>query len=157
MTQPAREDIFNALFALVSSGEGQGGVVQWADGGAFVFTSRRVKDFSDLTGQQPALCQAEHSESINQTTKLPYTRTFKVKWVIYHQAGANSGSVPSTTNNNILDALEAAIAPPPYQQDECQTLGGLVYHCFVDGEVFRDPGDLDGQALMIVPITILAP
>ena len=37
------------------------------------------------------------------------------------------------------------------------TLGGLVHHCFIDGKVFKDPGDLDGQALIIVPITVLAP
>ena len=37
-----------------------------------------------------------------------------------------------------------------------QTLGGLVSHCRVDGAVLKDPGDLDGDGLLWVPLKILA-
>jgi len=37
-----------------------------------------------------------------------------------------------------------------------QTLGGMVSHCRIDGQVMKDPGDLDGDALLWVPLKILA-
>ena len=55
----------------------------------------------------------------------------------------------------ILDAVQALF--PADDPDRVQTLGGLVHHCFISGKLFKDPGDLDGQALIIVPIKILVP
>ncbi len=37
------------------------------------------------------------------------------------------------------------------------TLGGLVQRVWIDGEAFRDPGDLDSQGLVIVPLKIQYP
>ena len=37
------------------------------------------------------------------------------------------------------------------------TLGGLVHHCYIDGSVFKDPGDIDAQAMMVIPILMLVP
>jgi len=37
------------------------------------------------------------------------------------------------------------------------SLGGMVDHCWVEGETLKDPGDLDGQGLIIVPLNILLP
>ena len=53
--------------------------------------------------------------------------------------------------NSVLDAIDAALAP---SGEARQTLGGLVSHCRVDGTVMRDPGDLDGDGMVIVPISI---
>jgi len=55
--------------------------------------------------------------------------------------------------NTILDALEAALNPANGAR---QTLGGLVSHCRIEGAVLKDPGDLDGDGLLWVPIKILA-
>jgi hypothetical protein len=38
-----------------------------------------------------------------------------------------------------------------------QTLGGIAYRAFIDGTIHKDNGDLDGTALLIVPITIILP
>lgn len=154
MSTPAREDVFTALFNLVP-------MISWGAAETFIYTSRRVSLWDDLPGQ-PALCQAEHDEVFAQATRLPFKRTFHAAWVIYHQAGKDKDPLnpPAITNNLILDAVEAAFSPDPSDPGwpaERLTLGGLVHHCFIDGKVFKDPGDLGDQALLIVPITILAP
>ena len=158
---PAREQIFGALFAMVSNGEGLSGKITGDAGEALLYTSRRVRLWDDLPAQ-PALCQAEHDETYAQATRLPFKRTFSASWIIYHKAGASpSPTIPTTTSNNLLDAIEALFATAPAGtpgwEDNRITLGGLVHHCFINGKVFKDPGDIDGQALIIVPITILVP
>jgi hypothetical protein len=54
-----------------------------------------------------------------------------------------------------MDALDAALMASPVANNR-QTLGGLVSHCRVDGAVLKDPGDLDGDGLLWVPLKILA-
>jgi hypothetical protein len=149
-----REQIFSALFAL-----GQG--VNWADpvsGDVTTWstTSRRIQtpDQIGIDGQ-PALLQAESDEQFSQVTKMPSKRTFSAAWVIY----LKPYDAPDPTGpliNTVMDAVEAAFAPDDVVNGVC-TLGGLVAHCWIDGTVFRDPGDLDQQAMLVVPIKMLAP
>jgi hypothetical protein len=143
-----REDVFNALFALGQS-------LQWGSPSTgLAFTARRVKLWDDLPAQ-PALCQAEPDEMVSETTGLPSKSTYSVNWLIYHAAGKDPGVTPATETNLILDAVQALF--PSGDPDHVQTLGGRVHHCFIAGKVFKDSGDLDGQALIIVPIKILVP
>lgn len=82
--------------------------------------------------------------------------SFRVKYTNNNDPDA----VPTVTTNHILDAIETALAPTisdPGFLDERNTLGGLVHHCFLNGKVTKVSGDLDGAALITVPITILAP
>ena len=60
----------------------------------------------------------------------------------------------ATALNGLLDAVEAALNPFPL---EAQTLGGLVTHCWIDGSTDYHPGDLDGQAIAVVPVKVLVP
>jgi hypothetical protein len=145
---PAREDVFEALFALTR------GLLWGSPPRGFVHRSRRVALWGDLPAQ-PALCQAEHDEDITQVTGLPSVTILSASWLIYHEAGKDPKSEPTRESNLILDAVQALF--PSGDPDAAQTLGGLVHHCFISGKVFKDPGDLDGQALIIVPIRILVP
>lgn len=156
---PTREQIFTALFALTNG-------VTWVPGEGldpvgFIQRTRRIKLFSDVpTEMQPWLGQAEHGENFVQVTKLPYKRTYQASWIVYHATGLIPDDVPTITNNLILDALQAAIAPKPSDPgflDDRNTLSGLVHHCYIEGEVFKDPGDIDNQAMIVVPIRILVP
>lgn len=155
--RPTREEVFTALFGLLTG-------VQWNIGTelapvmeGFKESSREIKLFSDVSSaQQPWIGQAEHSDGSTQKSNLPYKRTWEATWIIYHQAP----SPRAVRNNLIIDALEAALAPKPNDEgflDERNTLSGLVWHCFIDGAIFKDPGDLDGQALITVPIKLLVP
>lgn len=157
MTAFSREAVYAALFARVSSGEGGPGLITWGTGGALAYTSRRVRLWDDLP-TQPALCQAEHGETIMSGMQPPYWRVLKATWVIYHKV--SSGDVSATTDNQILDAAEAALLPvagEPGYLDDLNTLGGLVHHCFVEGQIIKVPGDLDNQALLTVPISMIVP
>lgn len=151
-----REEVFQALFARAST-------VDWGVDPAskkFKTLSRRVKLFSDVpSGQQPACYQAEHNETSMQKTNLPYKRIWEAQWIIYHAVG-DPKAVPTIENNLILGAVEAALAPLPSDPgflDQRNTLGGLVHHCFIDGTIFKDPGDIDNQGMIVVPIKLLVP
>ena len=143
-----REAVFQALFALSD------GVVWGSPPRGFAHRSRRVALWSDLPAQ-PALCQAEHEEDIEEVTGLPPVATYSASWLIYHDLAKDPDAVPARESNLILDAVQALF--PSDDPDRVQTLGGLVHHCFISGKLFKDPGDLDGQALIIVPIKILVP
>lgn len=158
----SREQVFRRLF-------GRGAAATWnvADEGqpddirGFKTTTRRIKLFSDVpAAEQPWFGQAEHGETIEQKSNTPYKQSWKAQWMVYHKAGDIPGYEPTIWNNLILDALMLAMAPTtddPGYLDRRNTLSGLVHHCFVSGEVFKDPGDIDNQALLIIPITILVP
>ena len=147
-----REPIFSALFGLLNG-------VTWNDGEErqFVTRTREIKLFSDVHAKsQPWIGQAEHAESVTQGTNLPYRNVWKATWLIYHKGP----SPRSIWNNLMIDALARALEPSvsdPGYFDGRNTLSGLVWKCFIDGEVFKDPGDIDGQALVTIPITLLVP
>lgn len=155
MPNPTREQIMQALWNLTDD-------VSWGTPSrTWKSKNRRVMLFSDVNSAlQPFVCQAEWAENSQQTTRLPYKNTMFAKWIVY-QATAKDKKTPGAIENNlILDAILAALAPKPSDPgypDNRNTLGGLVHHVFVDGEVFKDPGDIDDQGMMIVPITILVP
>jgi hypothetical protein len=144
----SRESIFQALFALTS------GLTWGSPPRSFLYQARRVKLFSDLSGQMPALCQAEHDEMREEVARRPRKLTLSASWIIYQDVGKDAASTPAVENNLILDAIEAIF---PAEPEGVQSLGGLVHHCWIDGKVFKDPGDLDGVGMLIVPIKILIP
>lgn len=91
---------------------------------------------------------------------MPYRRTWEAQWIIYHANGGSAKEIPTIENNLILDAVEKVLAPKPSDPgflDERNTLDGLVYHCFIDGTIFKDPGDIDNQGMLVVPIKLLVP
>lgn len=156
-----REEVFTALVGLTAE-------ITWGAPGfqrSFINNvdnlplRRRVKLFSDAN-MQPAIYQAEHDEEVAQTSNLAYKRAWKASWIIYQQTGKDQSVAPAIENNLILDAIDRVIAPKPSDpgfQGRRNTLGGLVYHCYLDGEIFKDPGDIDDQGMMVVPITMLIP
>lgn len=127
----------------------------------FITISRRVKLFSDVpSSAQPACFQAEWQDGATQRTNQPYKWELNVNWIIYHSYGKDKKAIPATENNLILDGIRTVLAPTPADPgwlDNRNTLNGLVYKVFIDGRVFKDPGDLDDQAMMVVPIKVLVP
>jgi hypothetical protein len=122
----------------------------------FVTISRRLKLWSDTPkSQRPALFVTEHHEQVSwQSETLPPKTTLRFDLFIYIDSG-DVNTVPAISLNIIMDALEAALKPAPGEGDR-QTLGGLVSHCRIDGEILKDPGDLDGDGLLWAPLKVLA-
>ncbi len=145
MSEPqfAREAIYAALFALA------------ANCAAFQTRTRRIKEYSDVDqATQPALLQVELGEKWNARVGLPPVVTLSARLFVYCES--NDPTTPvSTQMNALLDAVTGALAPPVLPNGAFrQTLGGLVQHAGIAGDVAIAEG-LSGQSEAIIPIDIL--
>src|SRR6185437_9432536 len=122
----------------------------------FVTASRRLRHWSHVgPAEQPALFQAQKSETARRTRGLPPRWTLEVDLFIYAQA-TDELTAPASVLNPLLDAIEAALAPAGADLGTgVQRLGGLVSHCWISGKIQTDEGVLGGQAVAIVPIEIV--
>lgn len=100
-----------------------------------------------------------------QTPNTPPKRTMSHTIVIYAlkdgantPAGANNTQPGNVILNPLFSVVESAFAPdkPSFNR---LTLGGLVSHCWIEGDVYTIPGDIDpsGLAMQTVPVKILVP
>lgn len=153
------EQIFYALAQRMAQ-------VRWTrvgdapDARRFVTVSRRVKLFSDVpSAAQPACFQAEHGSTEVEATGFPGKTTLEASWIIYQCVGKDPKAIPAIENNLIIGGVRKALAPaigdPGYPKRN--TLGGLVHHCYIGGRLFKDPGDIDDQGMIVVPIKVLVP
>lgn len=143
MTATTREAIYAALFALL---QGAGG---------FQTVGRRVQPWSALSSaQQPALFLVAKGEDHARLAGMPSRRTLQADLVVYAMA-PDDNTAGSQVLNPLLDAIQAALQPPPYSAD--QTLGGLVQHAWIEGHIQTDEGALGSQAVAVIPVHILAP
>ena len=69
--------------------------------------------------------------------------------------GKDPNANPEQALNDIIDAVEAALLPGI--NSNAQTLGGIVSHAWIEGEIEQFPGVLDGIAKAIIPVKILVP
>ena len=84
-------------------------------------------------------------------------RVFEVQLFIYVDA-KDPASLGAAQIDDILDSLDAALAPAGADAPlGRQTLGGLVYSCRIDGAPLKDPGDLDGDGLLVAPVKLTLP
>lgn len=155
------EAIFAALFERVAT-------VSWLRSGddpmsprTFVTSSRRVRLFADVpSNQQPACFQAEWATDEQQVTNQPYKTTLMANWVIFQCIGKDKKAIGAIENNLIIGGCRKALAPLPADPgypDKRNTLNGLVHHCFISGRIFKDPGDIDDQGMIVIPIKLLVP
>jgi len=146
-----RETIFAALFALVSPLT----VYPWKS-----TPSRRLKLWGDVAlDQRPALFQFEGTEeTYTWSNDVNPKRVLEARLFFY--TNCKDPTVQGATQmNQILTAIERALLPTGKDLAGVgrQTLGGLVQHCRIEGKVFRDPGDLDGDGMARVPVFITVP
>lgn len=144
-----REAIMEALFARVQTAA------------QFRTASRRLQHW-DKVSSQPAVFVVEAAEEYQgRPSGMPATPIVEAVIWIYSKAGSNPDAPPAAELNNLLDALEAVLAPTPVfngvSVQNTQTLGGLVEHCWIEGRLDKHPGHLNGQAIAIVPIKMLVP
>lgn len=149
-----REAIWSALFEQLKSSVGS----------EFVSIGRKHKAPPDLLpAQQPALFLVEAKEThLQKPAGLPQKIALHGFLIIYFQAsdlqeeiGAET-ELPATKMNAFLQAIDDALAPDDRATDRF-TLGGLVTHCWIEGDTSLDPAILGPQAAAIVPLHILVP
>jgi hypothetical protein len=135
-----REEIFSALFSLVSSVPG------------IITSSRRLAHWSNVPpSAQPALYQTQKSQTGERITGLPTKWTFQADLYLYVNNTDPDG--PAVAMNNFLDAIQTALEPSG--AEGIQNLGGLVHTCFISGPIETDEGTLGDQAVAIIPVTII--
>jgi hypothetical protein len=135
-----REQIYAALFTRVSSAA------------SFVTATRRIKEYADVDqATQPAILQMELGEKWAEPGLAPQAVVLRAKLFIYCESSDPTSPV-STSINNLMDAVVAAIAPADIE--ERQTLGGLVYHAGIAGDVTIAEG-LSGQSEIAIPLEII--
>lgn len=140
-------------------------LVTWtrSDGSVHSFKTmtRRIKMFDKVSPDQQAWCgQAEYGEQEEKKSGLPYKAVLEAHWLIYQCVARDPKAEATIENNLIVAAVKKALDPLPQDPgyyEERNTLNGLVYRCSVQGRIFKDPGDIDGQGLILVPIRILVP
>ena len=120
---------------------------------------RRLKLWSDVPlASRPACFLFEGgTETYADTATDPAKRTLSLRLFIYIDA-YDPETIGATRLNDIMDALDAALAPvgSDLPLGRC-TLGGTAYRCAIDGKPLKDPGDFDGDGLLLVPIIIVLP
>jgi len=128
----------------------------------FPTVSRKLRMWDDVGAeQQPALFMVEHTEKALAVPRgLPRKAEWDVMLFIYARADGE-GTVGATTLNNLLDAVEAALGLDPgtakTTPNNVLTLNGTVYRIWAEGDIIKDPGDLEGQCLALYPIKIRPP
>lgn len=149
-----REAIWAALFAYF----------QTKLSGQFTVMGRKHKMPPDLTtAEQPAFFLVQVKESHGPKPKgVPTRLTLHGFIILYALAptidqpvGAET-ALAATTLNDMYKAIDQALLPDNLGTGAF-TLGGLVSHCWIEGETDQDPGILSDQAAAILPIHILVP
>lgn len=124
----------------------------------FRTTGRRLQHWSQVA-DQPALFVRNVGDEYPKRhgRELAGVTTMECEAWLYSTVGRDPDLAPATGLNNLIDAIKAALDPVPGLP---QTLGltqTTVQHCWIEGRIDMHPGDLDGQAIAVIPIKILAP
>lgn len=150
MPQCSREAAFTALFNLL------GTAIPPINSGQWSLTGRKLVDWDSVaTASQPAFFLHEGIQTTTEETfALPQYVWQSQLWIYFRADGSDSQDTPpDTIVNGFLDAFDKVmLAPYPGNR---QTLGGLVYHCRIQGTTAFDSGLSDGQGVILVPIEIL--
>jgi hypothetical protein len=136
-----RNQVLNALLGFV------------AIPGTFPTSGRRLIPWTKVPLQPAIFVRHMHEEFQRLPTGMPAKVTMEAEVWIYAQT---SSDVPAdVVLCDLLDLVENALRVPPAAK--AQTLGGTVTHCWIEGIADLYPGDLDNQAIGILPVRILVP
>lgn len=122
----------------------------------FKTTGRRVLLWSKVSAQPACflrnVADAYERDGVRQQAKV----TMHAEIWVYSQAGKDPDEAPGIDLNNLIDAIEGVFVSDDTSSGRF-TLGGLVQHAWIEGDIEYDPGDLDGQAKAVIPVKILVP
>ena len=123
---------------------------------AGVLTSSRRLQLAAQVSAQPALFVRDTEEQLEYLNIILQRQTLKAEVWLYAQAGEDLNVTAGTVLNNLLDSIQAALAPDDPTTGR-YTIGGLVEWARLEGRVDKEPGDIDGQAMAVAEILITVP
>jgi hypothetical protein len=143
---PGREEIVQALFDRLKNS------------GAYAEATRRNRAPESVKADHsPMLALLERQEFFERPSpSLPPKRIMILHAMISVDVGDDVNAVPAAIVNDLLDALEAALAPDDPITGKC-TLGRLAESVMIDGEIVKAPLDAEGKTQALVPIRVLIP
>lgn len=123
----------------------------------WVTVSNRLRLWGDVSSnQQPAAFLVTHREMDDyRGLGLLRRRLDLGVWCYCRSDSSPGGPLLDTMMESFEQAFITNGVDNPSQN--LNTLGGLVYFCRLEGRVFKDPGDLDNQTLLIVPLIVEMP
>jgi hypothetical protein len=140
--------------------------VVWQDTGAGVVSiGRKHKKPPQLTvAEQPALflVQVQQNYAPKPFPGVPTRLTLSGYLILYLFSDApdeNIGAeqlLVATQLNQLFKAIDTALLPDDFSKQKF-TIGGLVEHCWIEGDTREDPGILGNQAAVIMPLHIFVP
>ncbi len=138
-----REQVMQALLAHVTPP------------GIFKTTGRRLIYWTEVKAQPALFVRHVGDRYLRTATGMPPRVITQAEIWIYSQGAVDPNLSPDTAIDNLVDAIERWMAPPPIK--EAQTLGGLVQHAWIEGPIEIHQGVLDVQAIAVIPVDILVP
>jgi hypothetical protein len=145
MSAIVRETYYAALFALLES------VVTTP---ALVTIGRKVRVLDGMNdGELPALFMAVGKQPTTRQQSIAKHRL--EAHVFLYAANPDQNTTADMVLNGLIDAVEAALEPSPGFTN--QTLGGVVSHCWIEGDTEVFAGPLGTRAAAIVPVVMVVP
>jgi hypothetical protein len=149
-----RKRITDAVFAVLNSV-----VLPTSLGGAgWKKSTKDVDIFTNVNAfDQPYMGLICPDESASDPQAFGLTKWIRKYYAcIYIRTDAlplQEGTYIQDTIDDVLDAVDLAFSSP--RKGEQNTLGGIVQDCTIDGTIQVDPGTLDQQIAIIIPISII--
>lgn len=146
-----RSEVFNALFNLIKT-------VAPPAGTSWGTQSQSLVIWDEVSAaSQPALFLHRGPQTAEQTRAFGVTKWHwkATIWIYYRVDGLKNSTTmyPDQLTDQFIDNFEQTFQTDPLVGP--LTLGGLVYHCWIDGSIFTENGINDGQAIILIPISIL--
>ena len=117
--------------------------------------SNRLRLWADVASDaQPAAFLVTHQETDEYRGLGLLRRQLKLGVWCYSRSDTDPGQPQLDI---MMESFEQAFIKPDDFSTNCNTLGGLVYWIRIEGKVFKDPGDIDSQTILIVPLVVEMP
>ena len=145
------EQAMCGLFTQLTAASQEDGITP-----AFITTGRRLKLWNDVSAEhKPALFLIEtHEQHTPQPPQGAPSKVLIKAAAIIYTATNNPEAVPATQLNNAIESIKAQLLPDDFGRN-VYTIGGLAYRCWIEGQLVKVPGDMDGLGMAIVPVNIL--
>lgn len=149
----SRVTVFDNLFALLGRATFAtpiGGATTWLTKG------QRLQLWGKVApSDQPAMFLAQHREQIGNRRIGLTTRQLMFQAWCYARTD-DAGLIGGHFVDTMLEAIEVLFVPDDPSKNEF-TMNRAVSWCRIEGRVLKDPGDIDSQALLVVPIIVQMP
>jgi len=156
-----RAQVMQALLSLISNmtfTQPINGKVNWATGPqdkVNVNVPAKLRLWGDVPAdQQPAVFLVTHREMDEYRNLGLLRRRLELQLWCYSRADNGPGGPDLDV---MMESFHNALSVSDNPSRNSNTLGGLVYWCRIEGRVFKDPGDIDSQTMLICPLVVEMP